>query len=77
MARQCVVTGTHLWSLTPDVLAGVHAGLVAGLETGVLSPVIAAELPFEDAAKAHAMVMEPGATGKIVLVADVPAEGRR
>jgi NADPH2:quinone reductase len=42
--------------------------LVAGLEKGKLRPVVRHELPLAEAARAHHMVMEPGAYGKIVLV---------
>jgi NADPH2:quinone reductase len=52
----------------PVELARIHAALFAGLKNGTLRPVIARELPLADAAKAHIAVMEPGATGKIVLI---------
>jgi NADPH2:quinone reductase len=57
-----------MWNIPADDLVRIHAGLMAGLETGVLSPVIAAELPLAEAARAHAMVLAPGAKGKIVLI---------
>jgi NADPH:quinone reductase len=38
------------------------------LANGSLKPVINQELPLKDAAKAHELVMQPGANGKIVLV---------
>jgi NADPH2:quinone reductase len=41
---------------------------VAGLENGTLRPVIGKEFPLADVAEAHRAVVEPGATGKIVLV---------
>jgi NADPH2:quinone reductase len=68
MARHSIVTGTHLWSLTDDVVARAHRGLVAGLESGALTPVVSTELPLSDATKAHEMVMGSNARGKIVLV---------
>jgi NADPH2:quinone reductase len=46
----------------------IHSGLVAGLENGTLTPVVAKELPLADAVKSHMSVMEPGALGKIVLI---------
>jgi NADPH2:quinone reductase len=51
-------------------LASIHAALVAGLENGTLRPVIGKEFPLADAAEAHRAVMESGAIGKIVLVAE-------
>lgn len=68
MARHSTVTGTHLWSLADDVVARTHRGLVAGLESGALVPVVGAELPLADAARAHEMVMGTNARGKIVLM---------
>ncbi|MBF8300426.1 MAG: quinone oxidoreductase, partial [Acidobacteria bacterium] len=45
-----------------------HAALVAGLETGTLTPVVGRELPLAQAVEAHGAVMETGAFGKIVLI---------
>ena len=44
------------------------SALVAGLENGMLRPIIGKELPLAEAAQAHRAVMEPGAFGKVVLV---------
>jgi NADPH2:quinone reductase len=68
MGRDASVLGMSMWNIPADDLVRIHAGLVAGLETGVLAPVIAAELSLADAPRAHRMIMEPGAKGKIVLV---------
>ena len=68
MGRDAAILGMSMWNIPADELARIHAGLVAGLESGVLTPVVAAEMPLADAARAHRMVMEPGAKGKIVLV---------
>lgn len=67
MSRHVVVTGTHLWSLPEDAVARAHLGIIAGLESGALSPVVAMELPLAEAARAHMAVLEAGAKGKIVL----------
>jgi NADPH:quinone reductase len=68
MSREgCIICMTRF--NTPDQdLAHTHAGLVAGLETGILRPVIGREFPLAEAATAHTAVMEPGAYGKMVLV---------
>lgn len=70
MARHAIVTGTHLWSLADDVVARAHRGIVAGLASGALSPVVGVEMPLTEAAQAHAMVLAGGAKGKIVLTVD-------
>jgi NADPH2:quinone reductase len=68
MAREADVRGMTLFSTPPDDLALIHAALHAGLDNGTLRPVIAAELPLDQAPEAHRRVMDSGHTGKIVLV---------
>ncbi len=68
MAKEAAVVGMVMFNTTPAELREIHAGLVAGLESGVLQPVIGKELSLQEAPQAHTAVMEPGALGKIVLV---------
>jgi NADPH2:quinone reductase len=68
MARDAAILGMTLFNATREHLEEIHAGIVAGLESGALEPVIGKEFPLADAAKAHVAVMEPGALGKSVLV---------
>src|SRR5205085_6099941 len=68
MQRDADIRGMVLPNTPPTELASIHAALVAGLEQGTLRPVIGKELSLSEAAQAHRAVMEPGATGKIVLV---------
>lgn len=68
MTRDSSILGMSLINATKEELAGIHAALVAGLESGTLRPVVGRELPLSDAAGAHTAVLEPGAHGKIVLV---------
>jgi NADPH2:quinone reductase len=68
MGRDGTILGMTLFNATRADLEEIHAGIVAGLENGSLSPVIGKELPLADAPKAHVAVMESGALGKIVLV---------
>ena len=67
MGKDADIRGMTLLNASREELAGIHAGLVAGLEQGTLKPVIGREMKLEDAAKAHVAVMESGAHGKIVL----------
>jgi NADPH2:quinone reductase len=69
MRRDAAVLGMVLFNASRQELASIHAGIVAGLENGSLRPVVGKELPLAEAAQAHRAVMEPGAYGKIVLVA--------
>ncbi|HEX6625929.1 MAG TPA: NADPH:quinone reductase [Pyrinomonadaceae bacterium] len=68
MARDASIHGLTLFNATPRELEGVHAAIGAGLENATLNPVVGRELPLADAARAHEVVLEPGAYGKIVLV---------
>jgi NADPH2:quinone reductase len=67
MARDADIRGMTLMNATDEDLRGIHAAIVAGLESGTLRPIVGKEMPLADAAKAHAAVLEPGAYGKIVL----------
>ena len=68
MQRRASARGFTHWAITPAEEAGIHAGLIAGLENGTLRPVVAKELPLAEAARAHKEILEPGAAGKIVLI---------
>jgi NADPH:quinone reductase len=68
MQRDADLRGLVMPNTSPTDLASIHAALVAGLENGTLRPVIGKEFPLAEAAQAHRAVMEPGASGKIVLV---------
>jgi len=68
MGRDSSILGMSLNNASPEELSSIHAALVAGLENGTLRPVVGQEIPLQDAARAHRVVMEPGAYGKIVLI---------
>jgi NADPH:quinone reductase len=69
MQRDTDIRGMALANTSLAELTSIHAALVAGLENGSLRPVIGKEFPIAEAAQAHRAVIEPGAMGKIVLVA--------
>jgi len=68
MTRDADIRGMMLFNITAQEKASIHAALGAGLSNGTLSPVVGRELPLADAGKAHQLVLEPGARGKIVLL---------
>jgi NADPH:quinone reductase len=68
MTKDVSVFGLALWGIPPDEIRRAHAAIIAGLESGALNPVVGTEMPLRDAAKAHQLVMEPGAKGKIILI---------
>lgn len=68
MGREASILGLILWAATDPELATIHSAIVAGLESGTLRPVVGRELPLAEAPRAHQLVMEPGAYGKIVLI---------
>ena len=68
MSREASILGLTLFAATDADLREIHAATIAGLESGALRPIVRQELPLADAPRAHQLVMEPGAFGKIVLV---------
>ena len=68
MTKDTAVFGMALWGVPAEEIRRAHQAIVAGLESGALNPVVGAEMPLGDAARAHVKVMEPGARGKIVLI---------
>jgi NADPH:quinone reductase len=68
MGKETAVYAMLLWNITEEDATGVRAAVLAGLENGTLRPVVGTEMPLADAPRAHRVVMQPGAFGKIVLV---------
>jgi len=68
MGKDAAIFGMALWNASAGDISEAFAALEAGLAIGTLTPVVSAELPLADAPKAHKMILEPGAKGKIVLV---------
>lgn len=67
MTREADIRGMSLFNVSEEALQGIHRAVCAGLENRTLRPVIRQKLPLSEAATAHRLVMEPGATGKILL----------
>ncbi|QSR85552.1 NADPH:quinone reductase [Methylacidimicrobium sp. B4] len=72
IARDLSVLGMSLFCASAGERRIVASGVAARLEKGLLRPVIRAVLPMTAAAQAQRLVMEPGASGKIVLVPPAP-----
>jgi NADPH2:quinone reductase len=68
MQRDLSILGLTLMNATKEELVGIHAALIAGLESGTLNPVVGRQMPLADAPLAHGAVVEPGAYGKIILI---------
>jgi NADPH2:quinone reductase len=68
MGRDASILGLTIFNATPPELAAIHAAIGAGLANGTLKPVVGQELPLAEAPKAHEVVIQPGAHGKIVLI---------
>ncbi|HEY4817142.1 MAG TPA: NADPH:quinone reductase [Candidatus Acidoferrum sp.] len=68
MSRRASMRAFTIWAAQPEELAEIHAGLFAGMENGTLRPVVGKQLPLAEAARAHKEILEPGASGQIVLV---------
>src|SRR6201987_5021358 len=68
MGRRASIRAFTLWGITAAEEADIHAGLFAGLENGILRPVVGKVLPLAEAASAHKEILEPGSARKIVLI---------
>ena len=68
MQRDATILSMMLPNASESELVSINAALVAGLASGALKPVINQELPLKDAPRAHELLMQPGASGKIVLI---------
>ena len=68
MMKELDVRGLALFNGSPAQMESIMADLLSGLADASLCPVVGREMPLADAAKAHEVVLEPGAYGKIVLV---------
>jgi NADPH2:quinone reductase len=67
MAKAASIIGMLLMNLNPEETHRTSAALTAGLESGILAPIVGREFPLSEAARAHEAVLAPGALGKIVL----------
>lgn len=68
ISRDLSVLGMSLLSASSRERQIIAAGVAARLRQGILRPLIRCVLPMPAAAQAQRLVMEPGASGKIVLV---------
>ncbi len=73
MGPELSILGMSLFNATAEEFARMHAALYDAMESGVLRPVIEQEMPLEQAARAHQVLMQRKAHGKIILV---PRESR-
>lgn len=68
MTRDAAILGMTLFNASAAEMSSIHAALGAGLENGVLRPVVGQEMALAEAPAAHRAVLEAGAHGKIVLL---------
>ena len=68
MNAEGAVLGMLTPNARPDEVATALAAVDAGLRSGVLKPVVGREVPLAEAARAHRLIMERPALGKLVLI---------
>ncbi len=68
MNAEGAVLGMRGPNARPDEVTAARAAVDAGLRSGVLKPVVGRELPLAEAARAHRLIMERPALGRLVLV---------
>ena len=70
-AREAVVTGVFIYSISDEELFETSQALYAGAKAGWLNPYIWKEFPLEKAADAHTLLKSgSGARGKIIITVD-------
>jgi NADPH2:quinone reductase len=68
MNAEGAVLGMRTPNARPGEVAAARAAVDAGLQSGVLKPVVGRELPLAEVARAHRLIIERPALGKLVLV---------
>ena len=68
MAKDADVRGMSLFNTPPVDLRRIQLAIIDGLKAGFLRPTVGRQFSLEQAPQAHQAVMEPGASGKIVLL---------
>lgn len=68
MNAEGAILGMRMPNARPDEVEAARAGVDAGLRSGALRPVVGRELPLAEAARAHRLLMERPALGRLVLV---------
>jgi len=67
MGKDASIFGLSLFNAPAEQLKEIHHAIYAGLAAGYLKPVVNETFSLADASKAHHMVIENKAAGKIVL----------
>jgi NADPH2:quinone reductase len=68
MMRDAEIRAMLLFNVGNEDKAAIHAALGAALENGTLKPIVSRELPLAEAPRAHQLIIESGAHGKIILI---------
>jgi NADPH2:quinone reductase len=68
MNAEGTILGMRMPNARPDEVETARAAVDAGLRDGTLRPVVGRELPLAEAPRAHRLLMERPALGRLVLV---------
>ena len=68
MTRETTIMGVLIWRTPANEAAEIYAAIDAELKNGALHPIVRLTLPLAEAEESHRLVMESGASGKIVLI---------
>ena len=68
MNAEGTILGMRMPNARPDEVEAARAAVDAGLRSGALKPVVGRELPLAEAARAHRLIAERPALGRLVLV---------
>ena len=67
MVKESAVLGMAIWNSPQAEFTASLAAMAAGLESGVLRPVVGREYDLADAAQAQVDILKQSARGKMVL----------
>ena len=68
MNAEGAVLGMRTPNARPEEVEAARAAVDVGLASGALKPVVGRELPLAEAPRAHRLLMERPALGRLVLV---------
>jgi NADPH2:quinone reductase len=68
ISRDASIIGMSIINTPSEKKILIHEALHNGLVNGILNPIIGDKFPLIDVSKAHYLIMQSGAKGKIILL---------
>lgn len=68
MMKELDIRGIMLWNVPERQLNDILADILVAAADGAIKPKVGRKLALADAAEAHELALQPGNSGKIVLI---------